>query len=527
MIRFKPILAVFLATALVAPVLAQMPMANPEGPRMDASARLAAAKERLAFRPDVNGVAGIEGQMANAPDVAPNIKANADALRAQAAATNMAGRKSEALRLLNQAVALLTGQDWASTAYSASLALDVATPVADNSATLIVSLRQLWAEAPAGKPMSVAFRMLEDKSGGAVIKDYGKLDFSGGDLITEPHRFPLTLRGVAPGHYRLEAALADGSKLLAMVDVVDGLHAKANDVVTQLGKIQGHESAKATIRYPLSLARAMNVHAREVLSFDFTAEIDRSYAILKELEAGHDVIERAKGDTKRAYFFADANDVVPYRIYVPTSWDGKARLPMIVALHGANNDENNMITRANGVMTKLAEERGYIIVSPLGYRINSSYGAMLPREPSGFGMIADNDARRLALSEQDVLNVADIVAKEYGTDPKRTYIMGNSMGGMGTWHLAAKYPARWAAAAPAAGGVNSDDFNYAALKAVPIMPVAGELDGARVSVEATIAKAKAAGVKPVYKYVPGGTHGSAIEMAMPEIFDFFAKNRKK
>ena len=185
-----------------------------------------------------------------------------------------------------------------------------------------------------------------------------------------------------------------------------------------------------------------------------------------------------------------------------------------------------MIERANGAVPKLAEARGYIVVSPLGFRMNSRYGAALPGT-DGFGLIPDNDPRRFGFSEQDVLNVADIVAREYNTDPKRTYIMGNSMGGMGTWHIAAKYPQRWAAAAPAAGGVNAADFDFPALKTVPIMPVAGELDGAPVGVEATVARAKAAGIAPQILFVPGGTHSSAIEIAMPRIFDFFDSHERK
>src|SRR5207244_3306013 len=37
----------------------------------------------------------------------------------------------------------------------------------------------------------------------------------------------------------------------------------------------------------------------------------------------------------------------------------------------------------------------------------------------------DEDFQR---SEQDVLYVADLVAKEYNTDPERVYLMGNSTG---------------------------------------------------------------------------------------------------
>ncbi len=523
----KIFIAALLATTMIVPGFAQTPLTNPEGPRLDAAARLAAAMDRLAYRPDVTGVAGIEGQIAGAPGVAADKKAQADALRAQAFTAYQAGRSSEALRLLNQAMASVVGLDWTTAAYPASLTLDLERAVADQGGYQIVTLRQLWPETPSGKTMTLKFQLLEDKSGGAVIKDYPVQTFTGSDLIANPARFTLSVRGVPAGHYRL-AALIDGkTKLLTTIDIVEGLTAKTYDVLDRLGKITGHDAAKDTIHYPFDLAHKMNIHQREVLSYDFTAEIARAMHLLSALEAGHDLIEKAKGDTKRAYFYADAGDIVPYRIYVPTTWDGKAHLPMIVALHGANLDENNMLDRAGGEMAKLAEARGYIIVAPLGYRMNSFYGAALPAgEGQGFGLVGKVDPHRIALSEQDVLNVADIVAKEYGTDAKRTYIMGNSMGGMGTWHYAAKFTQRWAAIAPAAGGATDVGYDYAKLKGLPIMAVAGELDGARVAVEATVAKLKDTGVTPTYDQVKGGTHGSAIESAMPDIFDFFAKNHK-
>ena len=63
----------------------------------------------------------------------------------------------------------------------------------------------------------------------------------------------------------------------------------------------------------------------------------------------------------------------------------------------------------------------------------------------------DSDPTNISeLSEKDVLNVLEIVRKEYTIDPARIYLLGHSMGGGGTIHLATKYPDLWAAAAPIA-----------------------------------------------------------------------------
>lgn len=59
----------------------------------------------------------------------------------------------------------------------------------------------------------------------------------------------------------------------------------------------------------------------------------------------------------------------------------------------------------------------------------------------------------------DAMEVQKIAEKMYGTDPKRTYLTGHSMGGHGTWHLGAIFPNKWAAIAPISGWYSL--FSYA------------------------------------------------------------------
>ena len=37
---------------------------------------------------------------------------------------------------------------------------------------------------------------------------------------------------------------------------------------------------------------------------------------------------------------------MPYRVYVPKTWDGKASLPIILMLHGAGANENTYMDQA-------------------------------------------------------------------------------------------------------------------------------------------------------------------------------------
>ncbi len=51
-----------------------------------------------------------------------------------------------------------------------------------------------------------------------------------------------------------------------------------------------------------------------------------------------------------------------------------------------------------------------------------------------------------------LIGLLDTTLEHYAVDPDRIYLTGLSMGGYGTWHLAAEYPDRFAAIAPICGG---------------------------------------------------------------------------
>ncbi len=53
--------------------------------------------------------------------------------------------------------------------------------------------------------------------------------------------------------------------------------------------------------------------------------------------------------------------------------------------------------------------------------------------------------RRGEYSEKDVLEVLRLMKAAYNVDESRIYLMGHSMGAIGTWALGAKYPQTWAA----------------------------------------------------------------------------------
>ena len=104
---------------------------------------------------------------------------------------------------------------------------------------------------------------------------------------------------------------------------------------------------------------------------------------------------RGTGDQRRQYVFAPTGQQMPYRIYVPKTWDGKASLPIILMLHGAGANEGTYLDQADGLLMKLAEQHRYIVVSPLGFTPLGAYGNPL-RLPAVFGQSAAAASQRAA-----------------------------------------------------------------------------------------------------------------------------------
>ena len=266
-------------------------------------------------------------------------------------------------------------------------------------------------------------------------------------------------------------------------------------------------------------------------------QIRESLDLAKSLTYPEDPQWRAKGDLRRKYHFAAADADMPYRLYVPTSWDGKSQLPLVMILHGAGSDENWYLDANNKQLINLAEQHGYLLVSPLGYTRMGAYGTPL-RLPAVFGnpeiaakqraAVTPEQERTLEFSEKDVINVLEIVANEYPVDRSSMFLTGHSMGSGGTWYLGAKYAQFWAAIAPMSGPfVDETNYPWDSIRKMPIFMTEGT--GATQSLvgsKAMLAWMKERGFKIEYLEV-NADHGGMIPLVLPSIFDFFDRCRAK
>jgi len=258
------------------------------------------------------------------------------------------------------------------------------------------------------------------------------------------------------------------------------------------------------------------------------AQVCESRALAQSLADPSGSQWRAKGDQKRSYRFKAANADVPFRVVVPMSWDGKAKLPLVMFLHGAGNDESSYLDQNNKQMVSLAGQHGYLLVSPLGYQ--GAYGTFL-RLPAVFGQPAEASKKIAAitpetettneLSEKDVINVLELVLNEYPIDRSAMFLTGHSMGSAGTWYIGAKYSDYWAALAPMSGPfVQESGYLWDNIRRMPNFVTEGtqaeSLAGSRVLKDWMTTN----GFKLQYKEV-NADHPGMVPLVLPDVFTFF------
>jgi predicted peptidase len=201
-----------------------------------------------------------------------------------------------------------------------------------------------------------------------------------------------------------------------------------------------------------------------------------------------------------------------YVVFVPHDYQGDKEYPVILFLHGAGErGEDGEIPVKQGIGSairfKETEKKfPFITVFPQCKK-NSNWKAGGP------------DAER-------ALAILDEVQKTYKTDTKRVYLTGLSMGGGGTWSLAAAYPDRWAAIVPICGG--GDPANAEKIKGIPCWCFVGDRDGVVKNSRDMIEALKKAGGEPRYSEYPYVGHNSwDSAYVTPELYPWLLSNKLK
>jgi poly(3-hydroxybutyrate) depolymerase len=464
------------------------------------------------------------------------LKAQIDALDAQIAEASRLGKNGELRRLFAEGMALLNGRAWTEALeFSNSLVLRTNRVVVDSSKPYLVRLEQIYTPSiklehaltatvgiyrrPNGPPAAAG----TPPPAPVLVKELGTFEGVGRDLRESPFPFELDLREIADGTYVLVANVADRQTALGAGNLVVSLHKGLDDLVARLESeaTRAPESLRAEILFPVDRMKNVNRGRLELRTFDPEKELGAAEAIVTAVRAKKDPFAGRTGDIKRHYVLESAGEILPYRMYVPRAYTGAKAFPLIVALHGLGGTEDAFFDGYASALPPLAESHGYILAAPLGYRVDGSYGWGLGNPP-----VDPTTKRTQELSEQDVMQVLQHVRQLYKIDDSRIYLMGHSMGAIGTWKVAPKYPDLWAAIGPISG--SGIPTTLERIRSVPEIVVHGDADptvpvtGSR----AMVAKLKELGTEVKYIEVPGGLHGDVVAPNLAAVIEFFDTHRK-
>jgi len=141
-----------------------------------------------------------------------------------------------------------------------------------------------------------------------------------------------------------------------------------------------------------------------------------------------------------------------YLLYLPNGYEKEGKAwPLVLFLHGAGEsgqDLNKVKVHGPPKLAEAGKDFPFIVVSP--------------------------QSPRMGWDAQTLNALLDDVVSSYRVDKDRVYVTGLSMGGFGTWALAAAYPERFAALVPICGGGNTADAKK--LAGIPIWVFHGAKD---------------------------------------------------
>jgi predicted peptidase len=223
------------------------------------------------------------------------------------------------------------------------------------------------------------------------------------------------------------------------------------------------------------------------------------------------ILATSAASAQTGFLKKEHTDSARYQIFVPHDYRGDKEYPIILFLHGsAESGIDGVLPVRVGIGTAIKRQEKtfpFIVVFPQSQRRN---------------WLADSRDGKRAIA------ILDETCKTYKVDEKRQYLTGLSLGGYGTWSMAAKYPERWGAIAPVCGKGEPSDAPK--IKDIPCWNFHGDNDvSVPVDYSRTMITAlKEAGGNPKHTEYAGVGHESWDRAyATAEFYTWLLENKRK
>jgi predicted peptidase len=156
-------------------------------------------------------------------------------------------------------------------------------------------------------------------------------------------------------------------------------------------------------------------------------------------------------------WLAQGPDTLPYRLLLPEGYEASKKYPLVLFLHGAGErgrDNEAQLTHGGRLFLNDTVRKSFpaIVVFPQCPPNSFWSNVQFRMDSAGKRSFAFQEGGAPTRAMAMVENLLEEVQRQYKIKSDQMYVMGLSMGGMGTFELVRRHPDLFAAAIPICGG---------------------------------------------------------------------------
>ncbi|MEL6122888.1 MAG: prolyl oligopeptidase family serine peptidase [Bacteroidota bacterium] len=187
---------------------------------------------------------------------------------------------------------------------------------------------------------------------------------------------------------------------------------------------------------------------------------------------------QAQGTFEKHEYVASNGLLLPYQMLEPVK--DQKHYPLVIFLHGAGErggDNEAQMTHGSSWFTSTDALQNYPSYVIFPQCRAGSYWASADVDRSSYPVDLSFDYKQKSTTAdlQAVMDLIQEMTASFPIDDRRIYVMGLSMGGMGTFEIVHRMPRTFAAAIPICGGGDSGGYTRLARK-VPFWIFHGDAD---------------------------------------------------
>ncbi|CAN5455277.1 dienelactone hydrolase family protein [soil metagenome] len=159
--------------------------------------------------------------------------------------------------------------------------------------------------------------------------------------------------------------------------------------------------------------------------------------------------------------FTKGNVSMPYRLLLPRDYDSSKKYPMVLFLHGSGergNDNEKQLTWGSQLFIQGSNRRRFpaIVVFPQCPENSYWSNVHIKKERKTKKELFEFQSGGEPTKAMDMLiGLQTRLMNELSVDTSKIYVMGLSMGGMGTYEIVRRMPGVFASAVPICGGADT------------------------------------------------------------------------